>query len=153
MKKSTINQSPRNQGRRYALASRMSDLNWESELGLVMWVGLSWMSCAKLCWVEWLVFSSLGLVSLWWTQFRRLPFKEKRQKCHRWRTSCIALLKGEVRRFFLSAQSFYRPQTKRSLKKQFLPKSPQDGRKSGQKIQNWPNKNQKSNSYCRNPPI
>ena len=74
MKNSTINHSPRNQGCQYALASRMSDLDWESELGLFMWVGLSWMSCAKLWWVEWVVwvlFSSLGLVSLWWTQFRR----------------------------------------------------------------------------------
>ena len=32
--------------------------------------------------------------------------------------------KGEVRQIFLLAQSFYRPQTKRSLNGQFSPKSP-----------------------------
>ena len=37
-------------------------------------------------------------------------------------------VKGEVRRFFLSAQSFYWPQTKRSLNRQFSPKSPKVGK-------------------------
>ena len=49
-------------------------------------------------------------------------------------------LKGEVRRFFLLAQSFYWPQTKRSCNRQFLPKSPKVGQKSGQSVKNWPNK-------------
>ena len=54
--------------------------------------------------------------------------------------------KGEVRHFFSLAQSFYRPQTKTSLKRQFSPKSPEVGKKSGQRIQNSQNKNQIANS-------
>ena len=38
-------------------------------------------------------------------------------------------LKGKLGEFFLLAQSFYRPQTKRSLKRQFSPKSTEVGQK------------------------
>ena len=58
-------------------------------------------------------------------------------------------LKGELKRFFLSAQSFYWPQTKTSFKKQFSPKSPKVGQKSGQRVQNWPNKNQVASDLLR----
>ena len=54
--------------------------------------------------------------------------------------------KGEVRQIFLLAQSFYRPQTKRSLNGQFSPKSPEVGQKSGQGVKNSRNKNQTANS-------
>ena len=53
-------------------------------------------------------------------------------------------LKGKLGDFFLSAQSFYRPQTKTSYKIQFSPKSPKVGQKSGQRVQNSQNKNQVS---------
>ena len=49
-------------------------------------------------------------------------------------------IKGDVRRFFLSAQSFYWLQTKRSLNGQFSPKSPKVDQKSGQSVKNLPNK-------------
>ena len=39
-------------------------------------------------------------------------------------------LKGKLGEIFLLAQSFYQPQTKRSLKRQFSPKSPKVGKKS-----------------------
>ena len=51
------------------------------------------------------------------------------------------LLKGEVRRF-LFVQSFYRPKTKTSFNRQFSPKSPKMGQKSGQRVQNSQNKDQ-----------
>ena len=54
------------------------------------------------------------------------------------------MLKGKLGDFFLSAQSFYRPQTKTSYKIQFSPKSPKVGQKSGQRVQNSQNKNQVS---------
>ena len=38
-------------------------------------------------------------------------------------------LKGKLGEFFLLTQSFYRPQTKRSLKRQFSPKSTEVGQK------------------------
>ena len=37
--------------------------------------------------------------------------------------SYLTKLKGEVRRFFLFVQSFYRPKTKTSFNRQFSPKS------------------------------
>ena len=40
------------------------------------------------------------------------------------------------------AQSFYRPQTKTSFKRQFSPKSLKVGQKSGQRVQNSQNKDQ-----------
>ena len=40
-------------------------------------------------------------------------------------------LKGKLGEIFLLAQSFYRPQTKTSFKRQFSPKSPKVGQKSG----------------------
>ena len=52
----------------------------------------------------------------------------------------VDYIKGEVRQFFLLAQSFYWPQTKRSLNRQFSPKSPKVGKKSGQSVKKWPNK-------------
>ena len=61
------------------------------------------------------------------------------------------ILKGKLGKTILSAQSFYHTLTKRSRNRQFSPKSPEVGEKSGQRVQNWPNKNQKANSYCRNP--
>ena len=60
-----------------------------------------------------------------------------------------ALAFREVRQFFLLAQSFYRPKTKTSFKRQFSPKSPKVGQKSGQRVQNWPNKNQVSSELLR----
>ena len=62
------------------------------------------------------------------------------------------ILKGKLGDIFLLDQSFYRPQTKRSLKRQFSPKSTEVGQKLSWRVQNWPNKNQTANSYCRNPP-
>ena len=56
----------------------------------------------------------------------------------------IGCLKGKLGDFFLSAQSFYRPQTKTGYKRQFSPKSPKVGKKSGQRVQNSLNKNQVS---------
>ena len=50
------------------------------------------------------------------------------------------VLKGKLGNFFLLAQSFYWPQTKRSLNRQFSPKSPKVGKKSGQSVKKWPNK-------------
>ena len=58
-------------------------------------------------------------------------------------------LKGEVKQFFLLAQIFYRPQTKRSLNRQYSPKRPKVGQKSGQRVQNWPNKNQVASDLLR----
>ena len=43
----------------------------------------------------------------------------------------VSSLKGKLGEFFLLAQSFYRPQTKRSLKRQFLPKSQEVDKTSG----------------------
>ena len=51
-------------------------------------------------------------------------------------------LKGKLGDFFLLAQSFYRPKTKTSFNRQFSPKSPKIGQKSGQRVQNSPNKDQ-----------
>ena len=59
-------------------------------------------------------------------------------------SSLFQLLKGKLGDFFLSAQSFYRPQTKTGYKRQFSPKSPKVGKKSGQRVQNSLNKNQVS---------
>ena len=56
----------------------------------------------------------------------------------------LTCLKGKLGDFFLSAQSFYWPQTKTSYKIQFSPKSPKVGQKSGQRVQNSQNKNQVS---------
>ena len=94
-------------------------------------------------------------------QGRRFPLWEspalhKTRGCHK-----VAILwggckimytfcfKGDVRRFFLLAQSFYRPQTKTSFKRQFSPKSPKVGQKSGQRVQKWPNKNQVASDLLR----
>ena len=54
----------------------------------------------------------------------------------------LVRLKGKLGDFFLLAQSFYRPQTKTSFKRQFSPKSPKVGQKSGQRVQNSQNKDQ-----------
>ena len=54
--------------------------------------------------------------------------------------SCF--LKGKSGDLFLLAQSFYRPQTKTCFKRQFAPKSPKVGQKSGQRVQNSQNKDQ-----------
>ena len=51
-------------------------------------------------------------------------------------------LKGKLGDFFLFVQSFYRPKTKTSFNRQFLPKSPKIGKKSGQRVQNSQNKDQ-----------
>merc|ERR1712208_265871 len=51
-------------------------------------------------------------------------------------------LKGKLGDFFLFVQSFYRPKTKTSFNRQFSPKSPKIGKKSGQRVQNSPNKDQ-----------
>ena len=56
------------------------------------------------------------------------------------------LILGKLGDFFLLDQSFYPPQTKRSLKRQFSQKSPEVGQKSGQKVKNSRNKNQTANS-------
>ncbi len=56
-----------------------------------------------------------------------------------WSLTC---LKGKLGDFFLLAQSFYRPKTKTSFKRQFSPKSPKIGQKSGQRVRNSPNKDQ-----------
>ena len=53
-----------------------------------------------------------------------------------------AFLKGEVRRFFLLAQSFYWPQTKTSFYRQISPKIHEVGQKLGQRAQNSQNKDQ-----------
>ena len=66
--------------------------------------------------------------------------------------NATVVLKGKLGEFFLYAQSFYRTLTKRKLNGQFSPKSPEVGQKSGQRVQKLTNKNQKANSYCRNPP-
>ena len=73
------------------------------------------------------------------------------------RTMCE--LKGKLGDFLL-AQSFYPNQTKRSLNKQFSPKSPKVGPKwvknkaKGSKIHEIRTKQPiQANSYCRNPPI
>ena len=58
----------------------------------------------------------------------------------------FSLFKGEVRRFFLFVQSFYRPKTKTSFNRQFSPKSPKMGQKSGQRVQNSQNKDPAINS-------
>ena len=52
------------------------------------------------------------------------------------------VLKGKLGDFFLFVQSFYRPKTKTSFNRQFSPKSPKIGQKSGQRVQNSPNKDQ-----------
>ena len=61
----------------------------------------------------------------------------------------MAWFKGELNRFFLSAQSFYWPQTKTCFKRKFSPKSPKVGQKSGQRVKNWPNKNQVASDLLR----
>ena len=68
-----------------------------------------------------------------------------------WRNLLLSIftLKGKLGDFFLLAQSFYRPQTKTSFKRQFSPKSPKVGQKSGQRVQNWPNKNQVASDLLR----
>ena len=48
--------------------------------------------------------------------------------------------KGEVRQKKILAQSFYRPQTKTSLKRQFSSKSPEGGQKLGQRVKKSRNK-------------
>ena len=58
-----------------------------------------------------------------------------------WESCANGFLKRKLGDFFLSAQSFYRPQTKTSYKIQFSPKSPKVGQKSGQRVQNSQNKN------------
>ena len=52
------------------------------------------------------------------------------------------VLKGKLGDFFLFVQSFYRPKTKTSVNRQFSPKSPKIGQKSGQRVRNSPNKDQ-----------
>ena len=52
------------------------------------------------------------------------------------------ILKGKLDDFFLFVQSFYRLKTKTSFNRQFSPKSPKIGKKSGQRVQNSPNKDQ-----------
>ena len=168
MKNSTINQSPRNQGCQYALASRMSDLDWESELGLVMWVGLSWMSCAKLWWVEWVVwvlFSSLGLVSLWWTQFRRdYHLKRKDKNATDEEHHALHCLKGKLGDFFYQPKVFIGPKLREVSKSNFYRKAPKlvKNQVKGSKIDQIRTKRPTAtvgihsiqvNSYCRNPPI
>ena len=54
----------------------------------------------------------------------------------------LRTLKGKLGDFFLLAQSFYRPQTKTSFKRQLSQKSPKVGQKSGQRVQNSQNKDQ-----------
>ena len=51
-------------------------------------------------------------------------------------------LKGKLGDFFLFVQSFYRPKTMTSFNRQFSPKSPKIGQKSGQRVRNSPNKDQ-----------
>ena len=65
------------------------------------------------------------------------------------KSNYAATFKGELKRFFLLAQSFYWPQTKTSFNRQFSPKSPKVGQKSGQRVQNWPNKNQVASDLLR----
>ena len=55
-------------------------------------------------------------------------------------------LKGKLGDFFLFVQSFYRPKTKTIFNRQFSPKSPKMGQKSGQRVQNSGNLNQTANS-------
>ena len=62
---------------------------------------------------------------------------------------CYRALKGELKWFFLLAQSSYWPQTKTSFNRHFSPKSPKVGQKSGQRVQNWPNKNQVASDLLR----
>ena len=54
----------------------------------------------------------------------------------------MGFLKGEVRRFFLFVQSFYRPKTRTSFNRQFSPISPKMDPKSCQRVQNSQNKDQ-----------
>ena len=58
-------------------------------------------------------------------------------------------LKGKLGDFFLFVQSFYRPKTKTSFNRQFSPKSPKMGKKSGQRVQNSQNKDPTVNSGFR----
>lgn len=57
---------------------------------------------------------------------------------------CYLDVKGEVRRFLLSDQSLYPPQTKTSLDRPFSPKNTKVVQKSvqSQRVQNLPNKDQ-----------
>ena len=82
--------------------------------------------------------------------------KQKRVE-HKWRSDNATVtsqskckipsqLKGKLGEFFLLAQSFHWPQTKTSLKRQFSPKIPEEGKKSGQTVKNSQNKNQTANS-------
>ena len=63
--------------------------------------------------------------------------------------STTTCLKGKLGDFFLFVQSFYRPKTKTSVNRQFSPKSPKVGQKSGQRVKNWPNKNQVASDLLR----
>ena len=54
----------------------------------------------------------------------------------------VNMLKGKLGKKILLAESSYRTLTKRRLKRQFSPKSPEVGKKSDRRVQNWPNKNQ-----------
>ena len=70
-----------------------------------------------------------------------------RKQSYRWQCIfhlCSFFLKGKLGDFFLLAQSFYRPQTKTSFKRQFSPKSPEVGQKSAQRAQKSLNKDQVS---------
>ena len=58
-------------------------------------------------------------------------------------------LKGKLGDFFLFVQSFYRPKIKTSFNRQFSPKSPKIGKKSGQRVQNSQNKDSTVNSVLR----
>ena len=58
-------------------------------------------------------------------------------------------LKGKLGDFFLFVQSFYRPKTKTTFNRQFSPKSPKMGQKSGQRVQNSQNKDPTVNSGFR----
>ena len=49
----------------------------------------------------------------------------------------------------LFVQSFYRPKTQTSFNRQFSPKSPKIGKKSGQRVQNSQNKDPTVNSVLR----
>ena len=56
-------------------------------------------------------------------------------------SNCVEVevkLKGKLGEKFLLAQSFYGPQTKTSLNRQFSPKSPEVGQKSSQRVQTLP---------------
>ena len=64
-------------------------------------------------------------------------------------TKYFHILEWEVRQFFSLALSFNWKLTKRSFNRQ----SPKVDRKSGQRVQNSPNRDHTPMSYSRNPPI